>query len=63
MIGIKLNKSIADKVKSFAYENNTNVSELLEDITTKMFNEVTVNEDALRASEEKYKKKSKKTKK
>lgn len=63
LVGIKLKKTISDKVKSFAYENHMTVSEILEDITTKMFNEVSVNEDALRAYEEKYKKKSKKTKK
>ncbi|RDY22653.1 hypothetical protein CHF27_012325 [Romboutsia maritimum] len=63
MIGIKLKKDIADKVKSFSYENNMTVSEVLEDIVCKMFNEVELNEDALRDYEEKYKKKSKKSKK
>lgn len=63
MVGIKLKKDIADKVKSFSYENNMTVSEVLEDIVGKMFNEVVINEDALQAYEEKYKKKSKKSKK
>lgn len=63
MIGIKLKKEVADKVKSFSYENNMNVSEVLEDIVSKMFSEVTLNEEALNAYEEKYKKKSKKSKK
>lgn len=63
MIGIKLKKDIADKVKSFSYENNMTVSEVLEDIVSKMFSEVTLNEEALKAYEEKYKKKAKKSKK
>jgi hypothetical protein len=63
MLGIKLKKEIADKVKSFSYENNMTVSEVLEDIVSKMFSEVTLNEQALMAYEEKYKKKSKKSKK
>jgi hypothetical protein len=44
-------------------ENNMTVSEVLEDIISKMFSEVTLNEQALMAYEEKYKKKSKKSKK
>ncbi|MGL5749358.1 MAG: hypothetical protein ACRCXT_02435 [Paraclostridium sp.] len=63
MVGIKLKKDVADKVKSFSYENNMTVSEVLEDIVSKMFNEVVLNEEALMAYEEKYKKKSKKSKK
>ncbi|MEG2058038.1 MAG: hypothetical protein RRZ84_09070, partial [Romboutsia sp.] len=63
MIGIKLKKDVADKVKSFSYENNMTVSEVLEDIVSKMFSEVVLNEEALMAYEEKYKKKSKKVKK
>ncbi|GAA0715679.1 hypothetical protein GCM10008904_32760 [Paraclostridium ghonii] len=63
MIGIKLKKEVADKVKSFSYENNMTVSQVLEDIVCKMFDSVNLNEDALIAYEEKYKKKSKKTKK
>ncbi|EQK40048.1 MULTISPECIES: hypothetical protein [Paraclostridium] len=63
MIGIKLKKEIADKVKSFSYENNMTVSQVLEDIVCKMFDSVELNVDALTAYEEKYKKKSKKTKK
>ncbi len=63
MVGIKLKKEVADKVKSFSYENNMTVSEVLEDIVSKMFNEVKINEEALMAYEEKYKKKSKKLKK
>ncbi|MGL5754357.1 MAG: hypothetical protein ACRCYC_03435 [Paraclostridium sp.] len=63
MLGIKLKKEIADKVKSFSYENNMTVSEVLEDIVGKMFESVQLNEDALMAYEEKYKKKSKKSSK
>ncbi len=62
MIGIKLKKEIADKVKSFSYENNMTVSQVLEDIVCKMFDSVELNVDALTAYEEKYKKKSKKLK-
>lgn len=62
MLGIKLKKEVADKVKSFSYENNMTVSEVLEDIVGKMFESVELNEDALMAYEEKYKKKSKKSK-
>lgn len=62
MLGIKLKKEVADKVKSFSYENNMTVSEVLEDIVGKMFESVELNEDALLAYEEKYKKKSKKSK-
>lgn len=61
MLGIKLKKEVADKVKSFSYENNMTVSEVLEDIVEKMFKDVNLNEEALKAYEEKYKKKSKKT--
>ncbi|MDB8791378.1 hypothetical protein PN290_14100 [Romboutsia sp. 1001216sp1] len=44
MLGIKLKKDVADKVKSFSYENNMTVSEVLEDIISKMFDSVeTVN--------------------
>ena len=63
MVGIKLKKEVADKVKSFSFENNMTVSEVLEDIIGKMFESVELNEEALIAYEEKYKKKSKKTKK
>lgn len=63
MLGIKLKKEVADKVKSFSFENNMTVSEVLEDIIGKMFESVELNEEALTAYEEKYKKKSKKTKK
>lgn len=63
MLGIKLKKEVADKVKSFSYENNMTVSEVLEDIVSKMFASVELNEEALMAYEEKYKKKSKKQKK
>ena len=63
MLGIKLKKGVADKVKSFSYENNMTVSEVLEDIIIKMFDSVELNEEALSAYEEKYKKKSKKSKK
>lgn len=63
MLGIKLKKDVADKVKSFSYENNMTVSEVLEDIISKMFSSVELNEEALEAYEEKYKKKSKKNKK
>ncbi|MDB8791361.1 hypothetical protein PN290_14035 [Romboutsia sp. 1001216sp1] len=63
MLGIKLKKDVADKVKSFSYENNMTVSEVLEDIISKMFDSVELNEEALSAYEEKYKKKSKKSKK
>lgn len=63
MLGIKLKKEVADKVKSFSYENNMTVSEVLEDIIGKMFESVELNEEALVAYEEKYKKKTKKTKK
>lgn len=63
MIGIKLKKDVADKVKSFSYENNMTVSDVLEDIISKMFDSVELNEKALAAYEEKYKKKTKKTKK
>lgn len=62
MLGIKLKKEVADKVKSFSYENNMTVSEVLEDIVGKMFSSVELNEEALMAYEEKYKKKSKKSK-
>lgn len=58
MIGIKLKKEVSDKVKSFAYENNMTVSEILEDMINKMFKEVEVNKEALKLYEEKYKKKS-----
>jgi hypothetical protein len=61
MLGIKLKKEVADKVKSFSYENNMTVSEVLEDIVGKMFASVELNEEALKAYEEKYKKKSKKS--
>lgn len=44
MVGIKLKKDVADKVKSFYYENNMTVSEVLEDIVSKMFSEVILNE-------------------
>lgn len=63
MVGIKLKKEIADKVKSFSFENNMTVSDVLEDIIGKMFDSVELNEDALAAYEEKYKKKAKKSKK
>ena len=63
MLGIKLKKEVADKVKSFSYENNMTVSEVLEDIVSKMFASVELNEEALMAYEEMYKKKSKKQKK
>ena len=63
MVGIKLKKEIADKVKSFSFENNMTVSDVLEDIIGKMFDSVELNEEALAAYEEKYKKKTKKTKK
>lgn len=62
MVGIKLKKEVADKVKSFSFENNMTVSEVLEDIIGKMFDSIELNEEALTAYEEKYKKKSKKTK-
>ncbi len=63
MVGIKLKKEVADKVKSFSFENNMTVSEVLEDIIGKMFESVELNEEALVAYEEKYKKKAKKSKK
>lgn len=63
MVGIKLKKEVADKVKSFSFENNMTVSEVLEDMIGKMFDSVELNEQALIAYEEKYKKKSKKGKK
>ncbi|CEK34567.1 hypothetical protein UMC2_37781 [[Clostridium] sordellii] len=65
MLGIKLKKDVADKVKSFSYENDMTVSEVLEDLIEKIFKDVQLNEEALKAYEEKYKKKSKtnKTKK
>lgn len=63
MVGIKLKKEVADKVKSFSFENNMTVSEVLEDIIGKMFESVELNEQALLAYEEKYKKKTKKSKK
>lgn len=59
MLGIKLKKEIADKVKSFSYENEMTVSEVLEDIITKMFKNIEVNQDALNAYEDKYRKKKK----
>lgn len=58
-LGIKIKKELADKVKSFSYENEMTVSEVLEDVIEKIFKNVEVNEDALKAYEEKYKKKSK----
>lgn len=63
MVGIKLKKEVADKVKSFSFENNMTVSEVLEDIIGKMFDSVELNEEALAAYERKYSKKSKKSKK
>lgn len=51
------------KVKSFSYENNMTVSDVLEDVISKLFDSVELNEKALAAYEEKYKKKSKKAKK
>lgn len=62
MLDIKLKKEIEDKVKSFSYENNMIVSEVLEDIVGKMFSSIELNEEDLMAYEEKYKKKSKKSK-
>ena len=63
MVGIKLKKEVADKVKSFSFENNMTVSEVLEDIISKMFDSVGLNEEALVAYEQKYSKKSKKKQK
>lgn len=63
MIGINLKKDIADKVKSFSYQNNMTVSEVLEDVIGKVFASIELNNEALIAYEEKYKKKSKKSKK
>ena len=54
MLQIKLNLS---------YENNMTVSQVVEDIVSKMFSSIELNEEALIAYEEKYKKKSKKSKK
>lgn len=61
LLGINIKKEVADKVKSFAYENDMTVSEVLEDVIEKMFKDIDVNEEALKSYEEKYKKKSKKT--
>ncbi len=58
LMAINIKKEISDKVKSFAFENNMTVSELLEEVIVKMFDKVEVNYDALRSYEEKYKKKS-----
>lgn len=64
LMAINVKKEISDKVKSFAFENNMTVSELLEEVIVKMFDKVEVNEEALKSYEEKYKKKStKKTRK
>lgn len=62
MVGIKLKKEVADKVKSFSFENNMTVSEVLEDIISKMFESVELNEEALTSYEQKYSKKSKRKK-
>lgn len=62
LLGINIKKEVADKVKSFAYENDMTVSEVMEDVIEKMFKDIDVNEEALKSYEEKYKKKSTKKK-
>lgn len=59
MIGIRLNKDVANKVKSFSYEQGITVSKVLESIISDLFSDVEINEHALKCYEEKYKKKSK----
>ena len=50
-------------IDNLSFENNMTVSEVLEDIISKMFDSVELNEEALVAYEQKYSKKSKKKQK
>lgn len=55
-----IKKELVDKVKSYAWQENTTVSDVLEEILDKVFNNYQIDPDALNSYENKYKKKNKK---
>lgn len=60
LLGVNLEKELADKVKCAAIEKNYTVTEILEVAIAQMFGNTIINEKALAKYNSKYKKKNKK---
>ena len=56
LLGVNLDRELADKVKSFAFTNNHTVTEVLEIAVKNMFDHIVVNKDSLEEYNEKYRK-------
>ncbi|MFI3210151.1 MAG: hypothetical protein R3Y64_03760 [Peptostreptococcaceae bacterium] len=63
MLGIMVDKEISEKIKSFAFENDTTVSKIVGDVIVEMFKNMKINEQSLESYEKKYEKKIKRPKK